>query len=828
MKQLILCLTVFGFTFPSVEAAERPNILWFVIDDMSANFSCYGETQIKTPYVDQLAAEGVRFSQCHVTAPVCSTNRSAFITGMYQTSIGAQNHRTDDKIRLPAKMKLVPTILQEAGYYTCHGTGLTPPAKKIGKTDYNVVWDSSLYDGTDWSGRNDGQPFFMQVHLKGGKLRGANLKSFASVRKKAVAEFGDSVKPEDVTLPAHYPRDPVLLDDWAAYLDSVRLTDLHVGQVLERLDKEGLADNTLVIFMTDHGISHARGKQFLTYEGTHVPFVVRGPGIKAGEVRTDLIEHIDMAAISLGAAGIEIPSYMEARDVLAKNYHQRAAVFSARDRCDETVDFIRSVRANGYVYIRNYNPWRPHLQPSRYKDGKVIVQRLRELHAAGELTEDQERLLFSATRPAEELYNTREDPSELTNLADSQEHAKQLAHMRQLLDEHLIETRDCGFMPEPFQADVNRDESTTVYEFARQTANYPIGEIVPLANAAIRAADSDGQLLREAVESDNAVVRYWGAVGLRDRAAGDDSVEEAATSLLNDPDASVRITALSTLGQLGEPEKYARKLLFEAYKAETDAHALWALDAIKFLDVPHVIDGVDRKEVVKGNFSARAYEFLADHGTIAGGYPQGPEHKHTEVKRSTNHPLVFEEDFENGRDRWETTDDNVWQWKKTDGNGSLHITQRTNSYKPTVRSPHHIALIKDVEVADFELTFRVRGPNDTGNHRDCCVFFNHQDATHFYYVHLGAKPDPASGQIMIVNDAPRTPLTDNKKLTPWTEDWHQVKVVRNTRNGRINIFFDDMTTPHMSVVDKTFGKGRVGIGSFDDINEFDDVKLWGQ
>ena len=190
--------------------------------------------------------------------------------------------------------------------------------------------------------------------------------------------------------------------------------------------------------------------------------------------------------------------------------------------------------------------------------------------------------------------------------------------------------------------------------------------------------------------------------------------------------------------------------------------------------------------------------------------------------------VIFEDDFEKGRDRWEATDENSWTHRKVEGNHVFGISTRGSKYKPKVRSPHHIALIKGVEVADFVLTFRVRSTLDTGGHRDCCIFFNWQDAQNFYYVHCGAKPDPHSGQIMIVKNAPRKAMTQNKNKTPWgkgTTLWHQVKLVRDSRSGKIEIFFDDMKKPHMSVVDKTFGKGRIGLGSFDDMNDFDDVKL---
>lgn len=194
----------------------------------------------------------------------------------------------------------------------------------------------------------------------------------------------------------------------------------------------------------------------------------------------------------------------------------------------------------------------------------------------------------------------------------------------------------------------------------------------------------------------------------------------------------------------------------------------------------------------------------------------------------TDLPLVFEEDFEKGHDRWKVTDPASWTHREVEGNQVFGINRRKSDYQPKVRSPLHIALIKDVEVADFVLTFRVRSTKNTGNHRDCCVFFGHQDASNFYYVHLGAKPDPHSGQIMLVKDAPRKAMTENEKATPWTDGWHRVKVVRDSAKGTIWIYFDDMEQLHMEVTDKTFGKGRIGLGSFDDMNDFDDVKLWGR
>ncbi len=454
------------FLAVTAAAADRPNVLWFIVDDMSANFGCYGEKTVTTPNVDRLAREGTRFSRAYVTAPVCSPCRSALVTGMYQTTIGAHHHRSgrgELKIHLPGEVVPTPKLFQNAGYYTCIGSGLPdldfrglpygqPKGKKakasaagrLGKTDYNFEWDPAIYDSHDWAGRKQGQPFFMQVQLHGGKLREGPEAARVQFRERVKRELGAGTDPSKVTLPPYYPRDPVLLQDWADYLDAVRLTDLHVGRVLARLEKEGQLERTLVIFMTDHGISHARGKQFLFEEGAHVPLIMRGPGVPAGQLRSDLVEHIDLAAVSLAASGLGVPSWMQGKDVLAPTYVKREEAFSARDRCDETTEKIRSLRTDKFIYVRNYHPERPHLQPCAYKDGKQIVQRLRELHASGSLSELSEKLLFSPTRPREELYELAADPWQIRNLAADPAHASVLEEHRRRLDAKLAATKDPG------------------------------------------------------------------------------------------------------------------------------------------------------------------------------------------------------------------------------------------------------------------------------------------------------------------------------------------------------------------------------------------------
>ncbi|MCH2179798.1 MAG: hypothetical protein MK106_13440 [Mariniblastus sp.] len=190
---------------------------------------------------------------------------------------------------------------------------------------------------------------------------------------------------------------------------------------------------------------------------------------------------------------------------------------------------------------------------------------------------------------------------------------------------------------------------------------------------------------------------------------------------------------------------------------------------------------------------------------------------------------VATETFENGIVGWTMTDPSAWSiTKEKNGNHVFGLNRRQSDYKPRHRSPLNIALMANVQVSDFVLTFDVRSTKDTGNHRDCCVFFAYQNPEQFYYAHLGAKPDPASGQIMIVNKAPRTPLTKNENTVGWDDKWHRVKVTRNSKTGTIKVFFDDLQRPIMETTDQTYGSGKIGIGSFDDMNDFDNIHLFGR
>ena len=451
-------------------AQKRPNILWVIVEDMSAHFGCYGEKTIATPNVDALASRGTRFSKAFVTAPICSISRSALITGNYQTAYGLQNHRSSvpgHPIYLPHDTPLVPELFKQAGY---HVNNLTwehflkdeadlrkNPEVPIAKTDYNFEWNQDKsYDKKHWAVRKPNQPFFVQIQLNGGKFRGQAPQEAWPAR--VLKDLGSTTSIQAVKLPAYLPEHPVIREDWAQYLDCVRYTDYQLGTIIDRLKQARELDDTVIFFMTDHGISHVRNKQFLYDGGTHVPLVIAGPGVAAGKLREDLVEHIDLGATSLAMAGIAKPGRMNSQDILGASYKPREAVFAARDRADETVDWIRSVRTQKYKYIRNGFPSRPYLQPNNYKDSKAIVQAMRQWHQEGKLDAAQ-ALILAQTREIEELYDLEKDPDELHNLASDASYGTQLVELRGRLIEWQKRSGDTHGVesPEIYDAEAGAD-----------------------------------------------------------------------------------------------------------------------------------------------------------------------------------------------------------------------------------------------------------------------------------------------------------------------------------------------------------------------------------
>lgn len=422
---------------------ERPNIVWVITEDISPELGCYGYPLVQTPNLDAFAKQGIRYNQTYVTGPVCSASRSALITGMYQTTIGAHNHRShrSDGYKLPEPVKPITEYFRESGYFTSNGNSDARGIFGPGKTDYNFNNANKVFDGYDWKQRKNGQPFFAEVMI-GVTHRGP-------VWKGAVQKHEPQIDPDKVSLPPYYPDVPVAREDWATYLESIQLMDSYFGKIIERLQEEGLADNTLVIFTSDHGRCMVRDKQFIYDGGIRIPFLMRWPKhLQAGIVNNDLVSAIDISATILKVAGINPPAYIEGRPILGTDVRKRDYIIAARDRMDETVDMMRCVRTKQFKYIKNYMPERPYMQPNKYKETEYPVWNLmKEMYAQGKLTPAQAKFC-TPTKPAEELYDIVADPNELTNLASSAKHKKTLVEMRSIVENWVKKTGDKGQVPE--------------------------------------------------------------------------------------------------------------------------------------------------------------------------------------------------------------------------------------------------------------------------------------------------------------------------------------------------------------------------------------------
>jgi len=419
-----------------LKAQNRPNILWLISEDTSPDLACYGNGIVKTPNLDRLANDGARYTNAFVTGPVSSASRSAIITGMYQTSIDAHQHRShrSDGHLLPQPVTLITEYFRRGGYFRCNCAGLN--YKQEGKTDWNFTYMTRAFDGTDWSQRPAGQPFFAQVN-------------FSLTHRDFRRDKRNPIDPDKVTLPPCYPDHPLARRDWADYLESIQLLDTEVAVVLQWLQKEGLAENTIVMYFSDHGRPHVRGKQWLYDEGIHIPMIVRWPGhIQPGTVVEDLISAIDFAPAFLSVAGVTPPAYLQGRDFLSPQRKGPEYVFAARDRCDGTVDRIRCVRSKRYKYIRNYYPERPYTQFNAYKKLQYPMLTLMQvLHNQGKLTPEQDQFL-APSRSKEELYDLEKDPHELHNLADDRKLRGVLRQHSRKLDGWIKSTQDEGERPE--------------------------------------------------------------------------------------------------------------------------------------------------------------------------------------------------------------------------------------------------------------------------------------------------------------------------------------------------------------------------------------------
>ncbi|QDU52168.1 sulfatase family protein [Gimesia panareensis] len=459
---LPLILTLFVSHSQNLSAAEqRPNILWIIAEDMGPELGCYGTPEVKTPTLDRLAKNGVLYQNAFTVTPVCSTSRSSFMTGMYAMAIDAHNHRShrDGTNPLPQGVRVITDWLRPAGYTTANIKKLTDDRKLAkfykgtGKTDWNFTYPKGKqpFDLKDWDDLKQNQPFYAQINFSETHRGGAWNTSHE--------HLDYVVDPAKVQIPPYYPDHPVTRAVWAQYLNTVMAVDKKVAFILDLLKRDKLDKNTIIVFLGDHGRAMPRGKQWPYDSGLHIPLIVYWPEGNAdlpapahfqrGEKSDQLISSIDLSATTLALAGVDKPAKMQGQIFLGSHAEPpRTYLFGGRDRGDETVFHIRTVRDKQYRYLRNKYPERPFLQINRYKETQYpIIGLLRDLHAKGELSGPPLKLMAD-TRPREELYDIQADPWEINNLADSPQYQQVKQRLSAALDTWMEEIDDKGRIPE--------------------------------------------------------------------------------------------------------------------------------------------------------------------------------------------------------------------------------------------------------------------------------------------------------------------------------------------------------------------------------------------
>jgi len=563
---------------PGAKPPARPNVLWITVEDMSCNLGCYGDKYATTPNIDRLAGQSVRYTNVFATAPVCSPVRSCLVTGVIATSMGTSNLRS--QFPIPAYFKGTASYLRDAGYYCTNNV----------KTDYNTSNASKLIKAcwdecsgkAHWRGRKAGQPFFAIFNDMVTHQSRSMVMPYAQFAKQVQSKLSKAEihDPAKAPVPPYYPDTPITRRTVARYYDCISVMDKNTAAILKQLEDDGLADDTIVFFYSDHGAGLPRHKRLVLDSGLRVPLLIRFPKkyrhyapAPVGKTIDRMLSFVDFPPTLLSITGVTPPNYMQGRVFLGpSSASPRNYIYAARDRVDEAYDLARCVRDSNWLYVRNYMPHQSYNQPSFYSDQGEIRNDITALAAADKLKTTAQKHYAGPTRAREELYDTANDPHQINNLAADPKKARRVREMRSLLRGWMRRVKDMGFIPECDLA--GRIKGTTAYELARSDKAPPLARIMDAAELVgdDKAMDKQIKLLKDP----DSAVRYWAAVGLR--AAGAKAIGQA----INDPAPAVRIEAAWAMADL-TGDKKALTLLSTELEGSNARAAVRAARALQML-----------------------------------------------------------------------------------------------------------------------------------------------------------------------------------------------------------------------------------------------------
>jgi arylsulfatase A-like enzyme len=515
---VLLSIPVVFFAQPA-----RPNIVWITIEDTSPDFiGCYGDAQAKTPNIDALAAEGVRFTNANSTNTVCSPSRAMIITGVRTAESGCGNHR--NALKIPSYVQGFASYVKSAGYFTSNNS----------KTDYNIS-NEKLFIQQNWTMQgnkadfakreNKAQPFFSVFNIDESHQSRTMTNSYAWYEKNVLNQLTQQeiIQPGNLTVPPFYKTNDNNRRNMARLYNSLQAMDKKVGQLIKKIKDEGEWDNTIVFFFGDHGQGMPRFKTNASRLGTQVPFVIRFPEkykhlIKASANNTfnELVTFEDLAPtiISL-TTGDAPPSYMKGRIFLGDKKQPADNIFwGCRDNADEVIDMGRTIIKGDYMYVRIYYPHLPVLQREAYFDRSDMVKQMRNDFANGSL--DSLQASIFKPRSAEYLFNIKTDRWETVNLATDKKYAALLAEMRKLNQRKIKSYNDVGFLHQTVIAQIDKTDTVLVWK----NKHYSVAKYLPVAEMVGRGKKYLAKQMSLLTDKDS-VMRYWAVVGLRNQSTKD-------------------------------------------------------------------------------------------------------------------------------------------------------------------------------------------------------------------------------------------------------------------------------------------------------------------
>ncbi len=584
-----------GCATSDVANLPKPNIVCVVSEDNTAEYmSLFKEGRgTKSPAIEQLAAEGVLFENCYSNAPVSSAARSSLISGCYGTRMASHYHRYEKMVDMPNGLRMFPAYLRDAGYYTVNNA----------KEDYNIilgddVWDVSSRKGT-WRDRAEGQPFYY-VYNMGDTHEGQMIKSEEKLR----AEVGDYMPSEGVHLQPNFPDTELFRLCYRFYCKRIEQMDAKVAKLVSELEKDGLLDDTIILYYGDNGGIMPNSKGYLTEMGLNVPLVIRVPekykhlmDVKAGSRDKRFVSFIDLAPTILSMAGVDVPKGMDGKSVWRKKRGDKdALLFGYADRMGEKYDMVRTVRRGSFKYVRNFMPFNYDALTNAYRAAMPTYLEMYEMYRKGELNEVQSQ--FFEPKRAEMLYDLSQDPYELCDLSQDKAYSKELKSLREEMSDWMEDNNDMGLFPEFYWI---REAGAATVNYGKKNSDR-VEDYLEIADLQLESFKEAKDDIEEALQSGDPLERYWALIVCS--SFGDEAREFLPTIkniAASDKEATNRVRAAEYMALTGVEKPQA--VMCEALYSVTDP-----------VEATLILNSMTLFSEMKGD---RAAKFEIDHSRLS-------------------------------------------------------------------------------------------------------------------------------------------------------------------------------------------------------------------